>query len=377
MDHARQVELIEKVLARLDQRGSDMAGEATEIPVADYLSPDRLEREQRMIRRLPVVVGFASQVAAPGDFFTHDHSGVPLLVARDREGKLGAFLNACRHRGTRLEDAPCGSGKKGFVCPYHAWAYGTDGRLLAVPHREGFPGLDLSTRGLVRLPAAERHGLVFVQAAPGDPLAIDDYLRPFGEDFQGFDLGSHVLFAPSTRTVQMNWKLMLDGSFETYHFRTTHARTIAPLFFDNQGVFDFGEPHLRMVLPKRSIESLRGAERASWRIREHANLLYGLFPNTVVLVQPDHAMVVTTWPVALDRSVLVAGMLIPEPPKTPKAEAHWLLNEKIFWDAITEDLTMGERIQATLRSGANEHLLTARYEHLIPRVHEAIARRAT
>lgn len=375
MQHEIQIRLIERALEHIEHRTSDMAEDAARIPVERYTSRERLERERKLLlQRLPLVVGFGSQVAAPGDFFTHDASGIPLLVARDQDGQLGAFINACRHRGTRLEDAPCGSGKKGFVCPYHAWTYGSDGRLLAVPHREGFPGLDLAERGLVRLPVAERHGLVFVRPTPGPPVDVDAYLGPFGADFEGFGLGQHVLFAPSTRTLRMNWKLLLDGSYETYHFRPTHARTIYPMFIDNTGVFDWREPHLRMVLPKRTIERLRDVERSTWRIREHANLLYGLFPNTIVLVQPDHAMVVTVWPVDADSAIGMAGMLVPETPETSKAEAYWRRNEKIFWDAIEEDIAMGERIQATLRSGANEHLLLGRYEHLIARFHETVER---
>lgn len=374
MQHPTQVRLIERVLEHIERRSRDMADEPASIPVERYLSAGRFERERAMLRGLPLVVGFSSQAAAPGDFFTHDEGGVPLLVARDQEGKLGAFFNVCRHRGMRLEEAPCGQ-KRGFVCPYHAWSYGADGRLLGVPHREGFPGLEPEERGLVRLPVAERHGLIFARLTPGEALDLDAYLEPFGFDFEGFGLGQHVLFAPSTRVIRMNWKLMLDGSYEAYHFRTTHARTIYPLFIDNLGVFDWSEPHLRLVLPKRSIEGLRGGERGAWKIRDHANLLYGVFPTTILLVQPDHAMVVTVWPVDASSSILRAGMLIPEAPSTPRAEAHWRKNEQIFWEAIAEDIAMGERIQGGLRSGANEHILTARYECLIPRVHEAIERR--
>jgi hypothetical protein len=94
-----------------------------------------------------------------------------------------------------------------------------------------------------------------------------------------------------------------------------------------------------------------------------------VFPNTIVLLQPDHAMVLTLWPTAVDETLLVSGMLIPEPARSEKAQRHWEKNEQIFWDAIEEDVDMGERIQRSLRSGANDHLLLGRFETLAARVH--------
>jgi phenylpropionate dioxygenase-like ring-hydroxylating dioxygenase large terminal subunit len=374
MRQETQVRILEDALAQLERRRP--GGEAARAPVEIYTSPAQLAAERAcLFRRFPLVVGYSSQVAAPGDFITHDASGVPLVVIRDQAGELRAFINACRHRGTKLELAPSGSGKKSFVCPYHAWTYDAAGRLRGVPHQEGFPGLSLDERGLVPLPLAERHGLVFVRPSPGEPLDIDAYLGPLIADFRGFGMGTRVLFsAPETRPMRMNWKLMLDGSLESYHFRQTHAKSIYPLFYDNLAVTDWDAPHARIVFPKRGIEQLRGQDRSSWRLLQHANIVYLLFPNTIVLVQSDHAIVSTIWPVDADSSSSVTGMLIPEPPATPKAEDHWRKNREIFWGAILEDISMGERIQSTLRSGANEHLYLAGFEHLIARFHEALER---
>jgi phenylpropionate dioxygenase-like ring-hydroxylating dioxygenase large terminal subunit len=238
--------------------------------------------------------------------------------------------------------------------------------LEGVPHRQEFAGIDLEQRGLVELPVRQRFGLIFARLTPGSA----ERSFPFAEDLE--ELDGHVLHAPSARSRGLNWKLMMDGSWESYHFRVTHEKTIAPIFFDNAGVFDFAPPDIRMVLPKRSILDLRREDPATFRIRSHANLLYGIFPNTIVLVQPDHAMVVTAWPTAVDRATIVAGMLIPEAPRTEKASAHWQKNEAIFWSAIEEDISMGERIQSTLSSGANRSLLFGRSEHLIGKFHRAL-----
>ncbi|MDI3285183.1 aromatic ring-hydroxylating dioxygenase subunit alpha [Polyangium sp. 15x6] len=364
MRQETQIELICRALDNIDRRRSDADGEPFELPVERYLDPSIFERERALLRSRPVVVGFASQVASPGDFITHDHAGVPLVVTHDHDGVLRAFVNVCRHRGARIADA-CGHAQR-LVCPYHGWSYNLSGRLEGVPHRQEFAGVDLEQRGLIELPVWRRFGLVFACLTPGPATRA----FPFAEDLE--ELDSHVLHAPSERTRRMNWKLMMDGSWETYHFRVTHAKTIASHFFDNTGVFDFVEPDIRMVLPKRSIVDLRHEDPATYRIRQHANLLYGLFPNTIVLVQPDHAMVVTMWPTSIDRTTIVAGMLIPEPPQTEKARAHWQKNEAIFWNAIEEDIAMGERIQSTLSSGVNRSFLFGRCEHLIGKFHRVL-----
>lgn len=372
MRHETQVELVGRALEKIEQRQSDADGVPFELTVDRYVDPEVLERERVLFREHPVVVGFSSQVSAPGDFITHAQSDRPILVTRDRDGALHAFLNVCRHRGTLLMEAPCGRVDRSLVCTYHGWTYGLSGRLEGVPHRSEFVGVDLEERGLVELPVAERFGLVFVNMTPGRSADPETHFRPFTQDLEGFGLADHVLYAPSQRTRRMNWKLMLDGSWEAYHFRTTHEKTIAPLFFDNIGVFDWQEPNLRMVLPKRTMVELGEQPKAEWRIRPHANLLYGLFPNTIILVQPDHAMIVTIWPESPDRSTIVAGMLIPEVPGSDRAEAHWKRNEEIFWSAIEEDIQMGERIQSTLTSGANTGLLFGRCEHLVGKYHRAI-----
>src|SRR5206468_10095005 len=156
MQRELQHQLVRRVLAHLEHRTTDHDGHATAQPVSAYVDPARYERERvPLFRRLPLLVGHASQLAEPGDFLTHDASGVPLLIVRDNIGTVRAFLNVCRHRGTRVEAAACGA-KKAFVCPYHAWSYGRDGALLSMPHSIGFAGIERD--GLVEVPCAELAG---------------------------------------------------------------------------------------------------------------------------------------------------------------------------------------------------------------------------
>jgi phenylpropionate dioxygenase-like ring-hydroxylating dioxygenase large terminal subunit len=373
MDRSLELELLDEAILRLGQRRADTVERTATLPMANYVDPARLARERDVLfRRGPIAVGFSSQVSEPGRFITHGETDVPILVVRDRDGVLRAFVNACRHRGTLIEASACGT-RDAFVCPYHAWTYDLAGCLRGVPHTGGFPELVRAERGLHELPVAECGGLVFVVPTHGATLDLNAFLGPFASELSVF--ASHVMHAPSRRIRRMNWKLVMDSSYETYHFRTVHEHTIYPMFHDNAGVFAWHDPHCRVVIPKRSISSLAGRPRDTWRMRDHCNILYGIFPNTTLLVQPDHAMVVKVWPIDVDTCVLAAAMLIPEPATSESAERHWRRNEQIFWDAVEEDIAATERIQRTMRAVPGNEVLLGTYEHLLARFHAAIARR--
>src|SRR6185436_17612021 len=163
-----------------------------------YRDRDALERELATAFRAPRIVAAASQIDR-GACLPIDLPGASALLARDAEGRLRAFANACRHRGTRLIDAPCAA--KAFVCPYHGWTYGLEGALMHVPHADAFASADM--RGLVEKPVAERHGLVWLGA--GDPASeLDD-------DLAALELADHVLFRRGRSTRRCNWKLVIEA----------------------------------------------------------------------------------------------------------------------------------------------------------------------
>jgi phenylpropionate dioxygenase-like ring-hydroxylating dioxygenase large terminal subunit len=98
---------------------------------------------------------------------------VPALVVRNRDGAARAFINVCRHRGSRVESASSGSKKRAFTCSYHGWTYDTDGNLIHIPQDYGFDGLDKSCFGLRELPVVEKHGFIWACHAPGESFEID------------------------------------------------------------------------------------------------------------------------------------------------------------------------------------------------------------
>src|SRR5580765_73997 len=148
----------QRVLDHIANGTTDLGDAVWREPVAHYRDPVRLQAEIEVLRR--TATPFCPSAALPevGSFVAREAAGVPLVAVRGADGKVRAFRNTCRHRGTQVAS---GTGcAKVFVCPYHAWTYTLEGKLRHVPHEEGFPGLDKSTHGLVPVHAEEKWGLV-------------------------------------------------------------------------------------------------------------------------------------------------------------------------------------------------------------------------
>lgn len=377
MHHNEQVRLIRRILGHM-VAGTTDRGEVAKSPVSRYLSPERLAKEQAMIRSLPVMVCAWSKVAQPGDWFTHDLSGVPIVVARGQDGVLRAFINACRHRGARVVDGTCGAGRRNFVCPYHSWSYDLDGTLRGLPHPQEFPDLERTQHGLVALPVIEMCGLVWVVPAPSDnmatPAGMRAWLAPMADDLASFGYDQYVAHDLRRFDSKHDWKLVADANLETYHFKFLHRDSIAPLFQDNRMVADAFGDHWRLILPKESMIDLRALPEEQWDLTQHCNIIYYFFPNLMFLFIGDHATLFAVWPRGVGASTIDAITLIPQPPATGKARIYWDKNVKIFWDALMEDFVLMDSMQSTFASGANTHLTFGRSEYCAAAFEESVER---
>ncbi|MFN3399152.1 MAG: aromatic ring-hydroxylating oxygenase subunit alpha [Ferrovibrio sp.] len=383
MQPALQQAWLGRVRDHMQARTTDMADTVTRIDIARYTDPQRLANEQALLRRKPIFVSFSSKLAKPGDFVTHDLLGLPILVLRDMDGVLRAFLNVCRHRGAKLVWDKGGCGKRAFTCPYHAWSYDLRGTLRGIPHEAGFTGLDRTQHNLVPLAVTEAFGLVFVLPDQSQPdYDFSGFLAGIRDDLEGFGLGSSILHDEREIGLSCNWKVVVEGGLETYHVQHAHKRTIAPMFADNVAVADRLDPHMRLYFTKRNAAELV-AGGAQGTIRDYGNPLYFIFPNLIILVQPDHATVLAVLPKGTDQCIVHGGALVPpmtqrgDATGTPKADAHWDRNVKIFWDALDEDFQMGQAIQAGFRSGANSHITFGRFEQGCAWFHDSLDRRLT
>jgi choline monooxygenase len=355
-----QVNLIRRALALIESKGTER-GEPAVSPVRRYLDPAHFERElAHVFRRFPLALCPSAALAQPGDTFAIDVAGLPLLLVRGEGGELRGFVNACRHRGTRLQAAGLAH-QRAFVCPYHSWTYGLDGALRGRPHADGFPHAPADQCALARVAVGEALGFVWAVPRTLGPsedalLDMDAYLGRFGADLRHWGYDGWVAFHQREFANAANWKIPFEGNLETYHFQYAHRDTIAGLFYDNLLVADHDRQHQRLFLPKRSIESLQALPQAQWDVGPHSNIIYYFFPATFILHEGDHANAFTVLPETPGTSRVRGTTLIPEMPRTEKSVNYWNKNVASFWGALDEDFAMGVSQQSTLASGANDAL---------------------
>lgn len=200
---------------------------AKEIPAERYTSPDFMQREwDHMWTRTWLCAGPASDVREVGQYFTFEIGRESIIVVRSSRDTVHALYNACQHRGAQVVTEP-GCGRVGaFVCPYHLWAYGLDGRLNKVVDREDFPQGIPEAMGLGRLRCELWGGWVFVNMDPEAPT-LAEYLGVVADHLAPYDFGNnYYLESDITFEWACNWKTGVDAFAEIYHAQGIHPELL-------------------------------------------------------------------------------------------------------------------------------------------------------
>ncbi len=362
MDRATQQRLFDEINGYFDTGSTSLAPAEMRRDGAAYYDPARLADERALLRRYPQIVGHGSQLANPGDFIAHADTGVPIIVSRQDDGSLKAFLNVCRHRGAEV-CADAHGHQKQFTCPYHAWTFRNDGRLLSVP-REAFPNLDRKQYGLIELPVEERHGLIWVTATPGLDIDIQTFLGPLDAELASYGMQDFVVERDTVLTPDINWKFVIDGFLEVYHFAKLHANSIAPWFYGTHSPFEGIDMHGRLVGVRKSFDDLRGKELGDSGLLPHVAVNYLIFPNTVGVWQGDHFEFWTAYPGNTPGHCKVRLQSITQ--KSMRGDAYqsrWDNNWKILINTVvSEDWAVSETVQRCAPFLGDERFVFGRNE---------------
>ena len=373
MERETEIGLIEELLGLREAKSHYLDDEIEFNSVDQYQSEVIFQRERdQMFARLPAVAAHVSELPNAGDFVKREIAGRSILVTRDAHGEVRAFLNICRHRGTQLVDDESGC-KHRFTCPYHAWSYANTGELVSVPHMDtGFPDLDKAQYSLKSLQCEERFGFIWVIATPDVSFDFDAYYAPIAAEAEGLDLANLAIAHEEKKVHNSNWKILVEGGIESYHFKVAHRKTIGPYFEDNLSSYQMLGDHMRSVLMRSSMHVLRDQPTEQWRLRDHANIIYTFFPTTQLLVQKDHVVWINSRPVSAGQTELRLATLAPK--SRLGEEAYWEKNHQITSTTLNEDFVIGESIQNGFASGANDVITFGRFEGALPEFNRTIKR---
>jgi len=208
------------------------------LPSAWYTDSQIFELERRLIfGRAWEYVGGLALVAKPGDYFTCEVAGVPVVLVRGKDHTLRGFLNICRHRHHPVVQ---GSGNKAMLtCFYHSWTYALDGTLLRAPRSEEAPSFEPCRLSLKPVGVATWGDMVFVSVS-GSSTPLEDALGAARQRAaeRGLPFETAKFRGRRSMSVDANWKLVWDNNCECYHCPTVHARWYRQARLDPQHYFD-------------------------------------------------------------------------------------------------------------------------------------------
>ena len=345
------------------------------LPWAWYSDPNVLAAEQeRIFRGAWQYAGHLGEVAEAGSFFTAQAGRVPVVVVRDRDGRLNAFVNVCRHRGHPVAQ---GAGRRATLqCGYHAWTYGLDGRLRAAPRSAGEPGFDAEQLSLVPARAETWGPFVFANAdADAPPLAETLGDLPELVAAGGVDVETLEFRHRAESSVEANWKVVCENFLECYHCAVAHPGFSAMIDVAPDAYrLEAGATFSSQFGPLR--ENGRAAYDADGEVER--GQFHFLWPNVGINIFPGRAnlLIGPILPVAPGRTERFLDYFF-----APDAEAGWVEELLAFDDQVgREDRALVEGVQRGVAAGVLERgRLLEDAEQLIVdfqrRVAEALAAR--
>jgi Rieske 2Fe-2S family protein len=322
-----------------------------------FVSPEVFAEEQdRIFSRQWVLVGHQNQIAEPGDYFVTDVASESLIIVRDKGGEVHGFYNVCRHRGTRLREDRIGH-LSAIQCPYHAWTYGLDGRLIGAPHMDQVPGFDKADYSLHAVNVALWEGLIFVNLADS-PNRLEEWFAPLNGKFSHWNMPILRAAKRIEYDVKANWKLMLENYSECYHCPGVHPMLSKVSPYDSAENDLTGGPFLGGFMKINKDAGLTMSGKAcALPVGKIENLqevfYYSIFPNMLLSLHPEYVMVHQLWPKSPERTLILCDWFFhPDAFNRPDFKPEDAIE---FWDMTNrQDWHVCELSQQGIASRAYE-----------------------
>ena len=319
------------------------------------------EESARIFSRSWNCVGRASSISNAGDYIVRTIAGDSIIILRDRNGVIRAFFNTCRHRGTQLCTEASGRFSETIQCPYHAWTYSTDGRLIGAPHMNDVADFDKAEYPLHAAHVAEWEGFIFVNPAE-EAEPFEDVWAPMIGRLDRFNLPHLAVGHRVQYEVDANWKLVFQNYSECLHCPMIHPQLNAVLPYQSGandltegsflgGYMEITPPHESATMSGRACGRMVGPE--VMYDGERRAYYYTLMPNMMLSLHPDYVNYYIVHPLAADRTLVESEWLFH--PDT-LADSHSNVQDAIeFWDVTNrQDWEIVERSHRGIASSRYE-----------------------
>jgi glycine betaine catabolism A len=284
---------------------------ARTLPAPYYVDDTYFRREmEALFARMWICAGRVEQVERPGQFFVREVLGESIILTSNGAGRVNAFYNVCRHRGTKLCTEATGAFAGSIQCPYHAWTYDLDGRLIGAPHMEEVPHFSKRDYPLHAVHADVWDGHIFLNLSP-NPAPLREQLADLPGKFtawrmQDLRLGHRIVY-----DVQANWKLVVQNYNECLHCPNLHPalnKLSHYLSGENEplrATYMGGRMDLRPGVDTLTMDGKCSRAFLPGLSSEDVRRVYyyAIFPNMLLSLHPDYMMVHTLWPLAPGRTI--------------------------------------------------------------------------
>ena len=308
---------LREVLAELKEVAETTFEKAVPVPAAVNHSIEFFKHEMKSIfMKEWICIGRNDELSAAGDFLTQEIAGISVIVVRQKDGSIRAFINACAHRFARLLQEEKGNTKR-FTCPYHAWTYDIGGDLVRAPYMEMKRGFDKAKNGLRRLFVESWEGFIYVNLSEIQPKSITSRLYSLRENVVGrYDMSCYKTVMRKTMIWDANWKNLIENFIESYHVPIAHQKTFAK---HKKPIEDYicGEDDFNYCYHYASQHAETGLGAA------HSNntKLYGewrrtmvdfcIFPNHLITLMPDYLWYISVQPMGIGQFKATWGLAFP------------------------------------------------------------------
>lgn len=377
MKDTKQHEMLERLRVHFENNTTDKSSHSLQVPASHYVGSEQFAREVDVLfKKRPLLVALTPHIPNAGDYLTHEAIDTSLLITRDKAGAARAYLNACRHRGARLAE---GKGNKAtFSCPFHAWNWGLDGKIIARPNsHDGFAAADARYDQLIEVPCYEQAGLIFVLLDGSDIEAkVQAMMGAALTDIDNYDIANtHYIDSRSTE-LACNYKFFLDGFAETYHIAPLHKDSISPFYYSNSTLVEQMNEVIHLVSPRKTIDrEFEKPAAEQGQVLPYCTTEYLIGPNVLLTHQVDHIQFWRAYPVdGANRCRVELNVFWPKP-MDEDDERKANLNVDLVWKVTTEeDFPQSVAIHRNLASGALPELVFGQNEPALIYYHQNIAK---